>query len=304
VATTPYTSEAFLHQILAKALAANASDVHLKVGQPPGARVHGDMVYFRADRLTPEDTEAVSRIVLASRPGVIASLPALHEIDVAYEAPGAFRFRAHVYRQRGSRAVVMRSIPLIIPTFDALSLPPAARSMADKTRGLVLVVGAAGSGKSTTLAAMVGHINTNYPRHVVTLEDPIEFVHEDARSSVSQREIGIDTGGFAEGLRAALREDPNVILVGEIRDRATLSGVLEAAEAGHLVLSSLATRDTARTLSKLLAMSASPAETHERLSAALQGIVAQRLLPREDGPGFALAAEVLAAESLRSLLEA
>ncbi|UQA58072.1 type IV pilus twitching motility protein PilT [Polyangium aurulentum] len=287
--TTPYASEAFLHQILGKAVGASASDVHLKVGQPPGARVHGDMVYFRAERLTPADTDAVARILLASRPSTLSNLPALRELDVAYEVPSLGRFRAHVYRQRGSLAVVMRSIPLAVPTFDALGIPHAARALADETSGLVLVAGAAGHGKSTTLAAMVGHINATYPRHVVTLEDPIELVHHDARASISQRELGTDTDDFPSGVRAALRQDPDVLMIGELRDAATLDAALEAAEAGLLVLSSVPVPDITRTVRRLVSLGAS----RERLSASLLGIVAQQLLPVPLGGGLMLAAEVL-----------
>ncbi|TKC97266.1 type IV pilus twitching motility protein PilT [Polyangium fumosum] len=293
--TTPYASEAFLHQILAKAQAAQASDIHLRVGQPPGARVHGDIVYFRAEPLKPEDTEAVARLVLARRPAVLGALGSLREVDVSYEAEGLGRFRVHVYLQRGTIALVLRLIPAKIPSFEALGVPPAARGFADKSRGLVLVVGAAGQGKTTTLASMLAHIVEAHPRHVVTVEDPIEFVHDGGRATVSQREVGSDTESFASGVRAALRQDPNVLLVGEIRDAATLEAVLQAAETGHLVLSSLPTPDVGRTVRRLLAMGPTPEETRERLSACLQGIVAQRLLPRREGGGLVLASEVLVA---------
>ncbi|HVY47236.1 MAG TPA: PilT/PilU family type 4a pilus ATPase [Minicystis sp.] len=292
--TTPYASEAFLHQLLGKALAANASDIHLKCGQPPGARVRGDMVYFRVDKIRPEDTEAVARLLLANRqpPPDIARL---FEFDTSYEVPGVGRFRVNIYRQRGSLAVVMRSIPLEIPTFEELGVPVAATTMAENDRGLVLVVGAAGNGKSSTLAAMVGHINSNFPKHVVTIEDPIEFLHRDDRASVSQREVGLDTASFNEGLRAALRQDPDVILVGEIRDSDTMEIALQAAETGHLVFSTLHTPDVGRTIHRLLALAKNPADVRERFAEVLQGIVAQRLLPRKDDAGRVLAAEVLVA---------
>jgi twitching motility protein PilT len=292
--TTPYASEAFLHQLLGKALAANASDIHLKVGQPPGARVRGDMVYFRVEKIKPEDTEAVARILLARRSGSV-DLDALHEHDTSYSVVGLGRFRVNVYRQRGSLAVVMRSIPLKIPTFEELGVPAAAVPMAEHERGLVLVVGAAGNGKSSTLASMVGHINANFPKHVVTIEDPIEFLHEDNRASVSQREVGLDTNAFAAGLRAALRQDPDVILVGEIRDGETMEIALQAAETGHLVLSTLHTPDVGRTVNRLLSLSKNPADLRERIGDCLQGIIAQRLLPMKEGTGRVLAAEVLVA---------
>lgn len=291
--TTPYASEAFLHQILAKAHAADASDVHLKVGQPPGARVRGDMVYFRAEPLEPKDTEAVARLVLTQRTGTLPSLAGLRELDLPYEVPQLGRFRVNVYLQRGSLALVMRVIPATCPTFEQLLLPQSVRALADRPRGLVLVVGPAGQGKSWTLASMIGHIVATQAKHVITIEDPIEFVHLDGRSGVSQREVGADTDSFATGIRAAMRQDPNVILVGDIRDAATMDVVLQAAETGHLVLSSLHTADAERTIGRFLSMSTNPQETRDRLSECLQGIVAQRLLPRADGHGRILATELL-----------
>jgi twitching motility protein PilT len=290
---TPYASEQFLQQLLQKALAANASDIHVKVGQPPGARVRGDMVYFRVDKVKPEDTEALARLLLAHRG--VDEVTELREFDTSYAAPGIGRFRVNVYRQRGSLAIVMRSIPLKIPTFDELGLPPAIRGLAELDRGLVLVVGAAGNGKSTTLASMIGHINQNFPKHIVTIEDPIEFLHQDSRSGVSQREVGIDTDSFARALRAALRQDPDVILVGEVRDEETLEITMQAAETGHLVFTTMHTPDVSRTVHRMLSLTKNPAELRERLGDALQGIVAQRLVPRRDGQGLALAAEILVA---------
>jgi twitching motility protein PilT len=292
--TTPYASEAFIHQLLGKALAAHASDIHLKVGQPPGARVRGDIVYFRVDKIRPEDSEAAARVLLTGRP-MREHLATLYEIDTSYSVAGLGRFRVNIYRQRGSLAIVMRSIPLKIPTFDELGLPAAARALAEQERGLVLVAGAAGSGKTTTLAAMVGHINTSFAKHIVGVEDPIEFLHEDSRSSVSQREIGIDTASFPAGLRAALRQDPDVIMSSVLRDGESLEVALQAAETGHLVLSALHTADVARTLARLLTLGRTPSEMRERLGDCLQGIVAQRLLPRRDGAGVVLVAEILVA---------
>jgi twitching motility protein PilT len=291
--TTPYASESFLHQLLGKALSAKASDIHLKVGQPPGARVRGDMVYFRVDRIKPEDTEALARLLLADRGMPEAAVRDLKEFDSSYSAEGLGRFRVNIYRQRGSLAIVMRSIPFSIPAFESLGVPPAARGLAEQERGLVLVVGAAGAGKSSTLAAMIGHVNQNFPKHIVTIEDPIEFLHADSRSSVSQRELGQDTDGFAVALRAALRQDPDVILVGEIRDAETMEIALQAAETGHLVLSTLHTPDVSRTVNRLLSLAKNPGELRERLGDVLQGIIAQRLIPKKDGSGLVLLAEVL-----------
>ena len=291
--TTAYANEEFLKQILSKALAANASDIHLKVGQPPGARVRGGIVYFRMEPIKPADTEAAATLILQGTSA--PELARLTEFDTSYSIPGLGRFRVNVYRQRGTLGVVMRAIPLEIPTFEQLGTPPAAQLLAEKERGLVLVVGAAGNGKSSTLAAMVGHMNQSRPVHVVTIEDPIEFIHRDDKASISQREIGIDTPSFAIALRAALRQDPDVIQVGEIRDRETMDIALKAGETGHLVLTTLHTPDVARTINRMLALfdQAEPGELRERIADSLQGIIAQRLLPRKDGAGLVLATEVL-----------
>ncbi len=289
---SPYGQEVFLHQLLGKALAAKASDVHLKVGQPPGARVLGEMVYFRVDKIRAEDTEAVARVLLARHPAR-EQLDGLQELDTSYDVATMGRFRVNIYRQRGSLAVVMRYIPATIPTIDSLSLPSPVRHLAERERGLVLVVGATGSGKSTTLAAMIGHINKHSAKHIVTIEDPIEFVHADEKSSISQREIGSDTGTFASALRAAMRQDPDVILVGEIRDAETMEVALQAAETGHLVLSTVHTPDATRTVYRMLSLSKGIADVRERIADTLQGILAQRLLPKRDGSGRILALEVL-----------
>ncbi len=294
-AATPFSSEGYFRQLLGKALAAGARDVHLKVGQPPGARVHGALVYFRLDKIQPHDTEAIARHLIKD-PEIARNLDTLQEHDTSYAVEGTGRFRVNIYRQRGTLAVVMRAIPLEIPTFEQLGAPAACKFLAEKDRGLVLCVGAAGNGKSSTLAAMVGHMNRTMPRHIVTIEDPIEFLHLDDKCSVCQREIGIDTNSFASALRASLRQDPDVIQVGEIRDAETMEISLKAAETGHLVLSTLHTPDVGRTMNRIIALSESePDELRDRLGDSLQGIVAQRLLPRADGTGMVLAAEVLVA---------
>jgi twitching motility protein PilT len=290
-----YASEQYFQQLLAKAITAKARDVHLKVGQPPGARVRGDLVYFRLDPIRPEDTEAIAHHVVDD-PEVLRTLRSLQEYDTSYAAPGIGRFRVNVYRQRGTLAVVMRFIPIEVPTLEQLGAPKACWDLAEKDRGLVLCVGAAGNGKSSTLAAMINHMNHSMSRHVVTIEDPIEFLHQDDRSSISQREIGPDTASFASALRAALRQDPDVIQVGEIRDAETMSIALKAAETGHLVLSTLHTPDVFRTMNRIIALSDGDSDDlRDRLGDSFQGIVAQRLLPRADGQGMVLAAEVLVA---------
>ena len=294
-----YASEAYFNQLLAKAVAAKASDIHLKVGIPPGARVRGELVFFRTEPLRQEDMESIARLVIgdADKRNQLATL---REYDCAYAAPGVGRFRVNVYRQRGTLGVVMRSIPTKIPSFEDLGLPTPCQYLAERERGLVLVVGAAGNGKSSTLAAMIGHLNKTQPLHIVTIEDPIEFLHTDEKSSISQREVGIDTGTFADALRAALRQDPDVILVGEIRDELTLDIALKAAETGHLVMSTLHTPDVGRTVGRMLALAprnqpGSTDELRERIGDSLQGVIAQRLLPKKDGSGLVLAAEVLVA---------
>jgi twitching motility protein PilT len=291
--SNPYASEQYLHQLLSKAMAAGARDVHLKVGQPPGARVRDSLVYFRVDKIRPADTEAVARHLVRDK-RLKENLQEINEYDTAYAAEGLGRFRVNIYRQRGSLAIVMRVIPFQVPTFEELGTPAACQDLAEKDRGLVLCVGAAGNGKSSTLAAMVGHMNATMSRHIITIEDPIEYLHEDDHCSVSQREIGIDTQSYASALRAALRQDPDVIQVGEVRDAETMDIALKAAETGHLVLSTLHTPDVARTINRIIALSEDdPDELRERFGDAMQGVIAQRLLPRVDGGGMVLASEVL-----------
>jgi twitching motility protein PilT len=294
--STPFADENFLLALLSKAVAGGASDVHIKVGQPPGARIRGDIVYFRTEKITAEDTVAVARIVIA-KPDVVARLDELQEYDSSFTAPNIGRFRVNVYRQRGSLAVVMRFIPTDIPEMEALGLPlPVTRELAERQNGMVLVVGAAGNGKSTSIASMIAHLNATRALHIVTVEDPIEFLHRDQMSSISQREVGVDTASFAAALRAAMRQDPDAIFVGEIRDEETVEIALKAAETGHLVLATLHTTDAVRTVNRMLAlMRGDPTENRLRIASCLQGIIAQRLLPRADGNGVVLAAEVLVA---------
>ena len=298
---SPYADENFFRALLSKAVAGKASDVHIKVGQPPGARIRGEMVYFRTERVHPEDTAAVARFVITNH-DVLASLEGLKEYDTSYFAEGIGRFRVNVYRQRGSLAIVMRFIPTDIPAMESLGLPlPVTRELAEKQNGLVLVVGAAGNGKSTSIASMVAHLNATRALHIVTVEDPIEFLHTDALSSISQREVGLDTASFGAALRAALRQDPDVIFVGEIRDEESMEIALKAGETGHLVLATLHTSDAVRTVNRMLAMlRGDPTDNRVRIASCLQGVIAQRLLPRTDGSGVVLASEVLvASQSVR-----
>jgi twitching motility protein PilT len=291
---SPFADEKFFHTLLSKAVAGRASDVHIKVGQPPGARIRGDIVYFRTERIAPEDSEAVARLVI-TRADVLARLDDLQEYDTSYTAPNIGRFRVNVYRQRGTLAVVMRFIPSDVPQMESLGLPmPVTRELAERQNGMVLVVGAAGNGKSTSIASMLGHLNSTQALHIVTVEDPLEFLHTDGTASISQREVGFDTASFASALRAALRQDPDVIFVGEIRDDETMDIALKAAETGHLVMATLHTTDAVRTVNRMLAlMPGDVAENRMRIASCLQGIIAQRLLPRADGSGVVLASEVL-----------
>ena len=298
--------EATLLALLKKGQQYKASDVLLKVGQPPAFRVNGDLHYLQGDKLRPEQTRGLAELIL-KRSRFKGPIDDLLEYDTSYGASGVGRFRCNVYRQRGTLAIALRAIPLRIPTFDELRLPGALHTLAEHERGMILVVGAAGNGKSTTLAAMVNHINATRREHIVTIEDPIEYIHPDQLASVSQREVGIDTPDFATALRAALRQDPDVILVGEIRDEETMDIALKAAETGHLVLSTLHTPDVARTVGRILNLTsgADPKDVRERLADNLKGIVAQRLLPRADGQGRVVAVEVLvmtgtARESIKS----
>ena len=297
--------EKTFHDLLQRGARYRASDALFKVGQPPAFRVAGSLHYLQGERLRPEHTLARAEIVMRQS-RYKGDIHDVFEHDTAYSVSGLGRYRVNVYRQRGTFALALRNIPLEIPTFEQLRLPAAARALAEVERGLVLVVGAAGNGKSSTLAAMIGHINQTRRSHIVTIEDPIEFLHADQLATISQREVGIDTPNFASALRAALRQDPDVILGGEIRDEDTMDTALKAAETGHLVLSTLHTADVARTVGRILALtkSSDPGETRERLADNLKGVLAQRLLPTPDGENRVLAAEVLvvtgtARESIR-----
>jgi len=296
--------ESTLHALLQKGQQHKASDVLFKVGQPPAFRDGGDLHYLQGDKLRPAQTRGLAELIL-ERSRYADPIEDLQQFDTSYGISGIGRFRCNIYRQRGTLAVAMRSIPLEIPTFEELRVPQTVKRLSELERGMILVVGAAGNGKSSTLAAMVGHLNHLRRIHVVTIEDPIEFIHSDELASISQREIGIDTSDFATALRAALRQDPDVILVGEVRDEETMDIALKASETGHLVLSTLHTPDIQRTVGRVISLAGQDTtETRERFADNLKAIVAQRLLPRADGGGLVLAAEILvvtgtARESIR-----
>ena len=283
-----------VEQIIKAAIDRGASDLHIKAGDVFRARIDGKLVPLTKQRLTPEQTRAIALRLMPNEEDR-GRLDKLHEYDCSWGVPGVGRFRVNILRQRSSFMIVMRVIPFDIPTFESLKLPSVLTTIAAAERGMILVTGVTGSGKSSTMAAILNHINQTNQKHVVTLENPIEFLHRDINSSITQREIGVDTDDFRAGLRAALRQDPDVILIGEMRDVETLDTAMKAAETGHLVISTLPTPDAVTTVSRVLAMF--PPEEQEiarlRLAETLQAVVAQRLLPRADGHGRAAAVEVL-----------
>ncbi len=283
-----------IEQIIKAAIDRGASDLHIKAGDVFRARIDGKLVPFTKQRLTPEQTKAIARHLIPSEEDR-AGIEKLRDYDCSWGMPGVGRFRVNLLRQRSSFMIVMRVIPFDVPTFDTLKLPAILPTIAAAERGLILVTGATGSGKSSTMAAIVNHINQTQQKHVVTLENPIEFLHRDINCSVTQREIGVDTDDFRVGLRAALRQDPDVVLIGELRDAETVDMVLKAAETGRLVISTLHTPDAVSTVSRVVSMF--PVEEQEvarlRLADALQGVLSQRLLPRADGHGRVAAVEIL-----------
>jgi twitching motility protein PilT len=281
-------------QLVKTAGARGASDIHLRAGHAPLVRIAG--VLDRWPQVAPmqaKDLEALAMRLLP--PAQQEKLRKQLEVDVAWQAEGVGRVRASVFHQRGTIAISMRLIPANVPSLEVLGLPPAVATLAGESRGLVLVTGVTGSGKSTTLASLVDLINRTRPVHILTIEDPIEFVHRDARAVVTQREIGFDTPAYANGLRAALRQDPNIILIGEMRDPETIETALVAAETGHLVFSTLHTLDAAETINRIVAAFPPHQQLQIRIQLArvFRAAVSQRLLPRGDGRGRALAAEVL-----------
>jgi twitching motility protein PilT len=284
-----------LQSLLEHAVNAGASDVHLKVGQRPVMRHDGALTPIEGwPELDMPKLEEVLAIVGAHDAARLASFEQAGELDVAYSPAGLPRMRVNAFRQRGAISFAFRVIPSRVPNFADLHLPHGIEALADQPRGLVLCTGATGSGKSTTLAAVIRHINTNRSCHIVTIEDPIEFLHDDRNSIVNQREIGIDTSSFSEALRRALRQDPDVILIGEMRDAETAQTAIQAAESGHLVLSTLHTTDAAETIGRIVEFF--PHEKHQQvrsiLSGVLRGVISQRLLPRVDG-GRVAAVEVM-----------
>jgi twitching motility protein PilT len=284
-----------LHSVLLRAVQSGASDVHLKIGQPPVLRRDGTLVPLDgAPSLDEAQLDAVLAALTETDPARRRHFDDTGELDLAYTPTGLPRFRVNGFRQRGAISFAFRVIPTNVPTFETLGLPPGVAVLAEEHRGLVLVTGATGSGKTTTLAAIVGHINATRRQHIVTIEDPIEILHEDRGCIVNQREVGLDTASFGEALRRALRQDPDVILIGELRDAETAQTAMQAAESGHLVLSTLHTVDAAESIGRIIEFFPPEKQIQVRtiLAGVLRGVISQRLLPRVD-VGRVAAVEVM-----------
>ncbi|RMG49190.1 MAG: type IV pilus twitching motility protein PilT [Acidobacteria bacterium] len=285
-----------INDLLKAAAERGASDLHLKVGSHPVIRVDGRLqALTQHPRLMQEDTIAMAFSIMTARQK--QRFKEQLELDMAYSVPGLGRFRVNVFQQRGTVGLVLRVIPVKIKNIRELMLPPVIEQIADERRGLVLVTGATGSGKSTTLAAMIDYINSTRTDHIITIEDPIEYLHRDKKSLVNQREVEVDTKGFSTALRSALRQDPDVILVGEMRDRETIETALTAAETGHLVLSTLHTLDATETINRIVAVFPPHHQKQIRIQVAsvLKACISMRLVNRADGKGRAPAVEVLRA---------
>jgi len=281
-------------EIFKAAIEKGASDIHIKSGDVVRARIHGRLVPMTEQKLSPDQVKQLAGKLMANDEDR-KRLDQITDYDCSWGLPGLGRFRVNILRQRGSFMIVMRVIPIEIPSFDELHLPPVLKSIAETERGMVLVTGVTGSGKSSTMAAMIGYMNEHMNKHVVTLENPIEFLHRDRKCSITQRDVGTDTDNFKVGLRAALRQDPDVILIGEMRDKETIDIALKAAETGHLVISTLHTQNAVKTLSRIIAVF-DPSEQEMiriRMSESLEAVVSQRLLPRAGTKGRVPAVEVM-----------
>jgi len=283
-----------MEKIIKAAVDRGASDLHIKAGDVFRARIDGKLVPLTKQRLTPEQTKAIA---LQFIPGVEdrARIDRIHDYDCSWGAPGIGRFRVNILRQRSSFMIVMRVIPFEVPTFESLHLPPVLATVVAAERGMVLVTGVTGSGKSSTMAAMIDCINRSQQKHIITLENPIEFLHRDINCSLTQREVGTDTEDFHSGLRAALRQDPDVILIGEMRDAETIDTAMKASETGHLLVSTLHTPDATTTISRIIAMFPPDEQgiVRLRLADSLHAVVSQRLLRRKDGKGRVAALEIM-----------
>jgi len=271
----------------------NASDLHITVGSPPIFRIHGDLIPYGNEPITQENTEQITFSLLNNEKR--ERLNEIGEVDLSYGISGVSRFRINIFRQRGVYSLAIRLIPNKIPQLSELGLPETLLNFTEKAQGLVLVTGPTGSGKSTTLAALIDHINQTQKKHIITLEDPIEYLHRHQKSIIDQREIGSDSLTFANALRAALRQDPDVILVGEMRDLETIATAVTAAETGHLVFATLHTTDAAQTIDRIIDVFPPEQQGQIRLqlAAVLLGVVSQRLLPHKNGNSRVVAVEIL-----------
>ena len=284
----------WLDSLLSAMESQDASDLHVKVGSPPRIRVHGDLRKLPGEPVLTNDITAEMAAAIM-RPEMAEQFRLRNEADFAYAVPGAGRFRVNVFRQRGSVAMIFRRVRTSAASFEALGLPDVVGRLASENRGLVLVTGPTGSGKTTTLAAMIDHINRTREVHIVTIEDPIEVLHQDDMAEINQREIGFDTDNFASAMRAAMRQDPDVILVGEMRDQETVAAALSAAETGHLVFSTLHTIDAPETVNRIVDFFPPHQQNQIRvaLAGSLKGTICQRLVPTADGLGRVPALEVM-----------
>jgi twitching motility protein PilT len=283
-----------MEKIIKAAVDRGASDLHIKAGDVFRARIDGKLVPLTKQALTPEQTKGIALRLIANEEDR-ARIDKIRDYDCSWGAAGIGRFRVNIMKQRSSFMIVMRVIPFEVPTFEQLGLPPVLAHLAEAERGMILVTGVTGSGKSSTMAALINKINATQNKHIVTLENPIEFLHRDIQCAVTQREIGVDTDGFQSGLRAALRQDPDVIMIGEMRDAETIDTAMKAAETGHLLISTLHTPDAQSTVMRIMAMF--PPEEQDvvriRLAESLQAVVSQRLLRRASGVGRVPACEVM-----------
>jgi twitching motility protein PilT len=283
-----------MEKIIKAAVDRGASDLHIKAGDVFRARIHGDLVPLTKQALTPEQTRAVALHLMTNEDDK-ARIDKILDYDCSWAAAGIGRFRVNIMKQRGSFSIIMRVIPWEIPSFEKLGLPQSLAKISEAERGMILVTGVTGSGKSSTMAAMIDQVNRTMNGHILTLENPIEFLHKDRTCSVTQREIGSDTMDFKMGLRAALRQDPDVIMIGELRDAETIDTAIKAAETGHLLMSTLHTPDAQSTIMRMMAMF--PPEEQEvvriRLAESLTAVISQRLLPTKNGKGRAVAAEIM-----------
>jgi twitching motility protein PilT len=285
-----------LDALLRTAVDRGATDLHLKLGRPPILRVDGELEVLELQpSMQAGDLEGVLRMVTEGSPKRLERFRHSGELDTAYSPEDLPRFRANAFMQRGTISIAFRIIPRQVPTFDELHLPAGVERLADERRGLVLCTGATGSGKTTTLSAILGHINRTRRQHIITIEDPIEILHEDDGCVINQREVGLDTSSFEEGLRRALRQDPDVILIGELRDAESAQTALQAAESGHLVLSTMHTVDAVETVGRMIEFfpGVKQAQIRSILAGVLRGVISQRLLPRVGG-GRIAAVEIMA----------